>query len=198
MFLDVIDIKSRKNFNNPISVTIKLANMTAIQNNSKSLICNKCYFFPSGPSAYKQYSAIAKDNKEKGYSKSFMCSNSSDFKVSYTLSNLKDYVETLELKCIPNFVDSNEFSQKDKIKNEYILLNAYFYFHMKAVRNYGNIYEYLMQNECYFKNLYNYRHITIIDTSESVIDGLSNTTFPTMSDKYDFIRKKNFSYSMKI
>jgi hypothetical protein len=175
------NIESTKN---PINLIIKKFQAdTKLKENS--IVCSKIYYVTSEYS--NQFKWWIEMNQIHKYNKIVIYNNSIENcdEFNKLFEDYKHFVQIIQFKCIPNFIDKNN-TNKPFIKDFNEIKNAY---KLNEI-SYHVFYETFVFTECYLTNKDKYKYVTVNDQDETVIPRYINNFREINNDLID----KNYQF----
>ena len=158
----VRDEQANLTTHHPIDVQLKRQRNTE---KSGSVLCTFCYFYGDSQTRdnYLQFLWWIEANKRFGYTKLVLCNNSFPDTGDYRRLFAKhaDFVQVYQMNYYPNY----EFNQTTLRDDQHDYLRQF-----NQVHWYTTImFEVLMYNECYMRNMDVYKHISVQGADELII-----------------------------
>jgi len=157
-------VKLKNDETESIDLTIKAYRNKDDSQKNHSMLCSKVYYFSND--YYSTFKWWIEMNKIHGYKKLVIYNNSieNSNKFSQLFEHNKYFVELIQFKCIPNFMDENN-SNLTFISSFYDFQTKY----NKPILDVHVHFEQVVFNECYLQNMNKYKYITINDQDETII-----------------------------
>lgn len=166
----------------PIEIKVRFIRKKRLARKHGSIICSKCLFLKKQD--YKDLLWWIELNKLIGYKKIVFCNISiaNTYEFNKLFDRYKNFVEVVQFKYLPNFIDVNATSNPHQYLTSYFQLKKNGKYH-KSTRN---MFDNLNQKECYWNNAGKYEHIAIIDIDETVIPRINSKIL--ISDNFEFLK----------
>ena len=183
-YVSIISNNKKESTKNPLKLNLRYIRQRKNKKKSRSIICSKCLFYE--PSQYPELLWWVELTKLAGYEKIVFCNmsipNTRHFDKIF--EKHKDFIELVQFKTIPNFSSSSP-PQK--------YLTHYFQIKQKngKYHTFGrDMFDLLIETECFYNNAAQYEFISVHDTDETIIPRV-NSKLMKSSNTFNYVKSLN-------
>ena len=143
------------------SITIPSIQIKSRIKSIKTLLCSKVYYYKKNKAmSFEWWIEMARLN---GFDKVVFFNNSLSSEFDFLSKKYKDFIEVIQLSCIPNLLDPNNESLP--YLSSFFEIKTIYNIHPLSIHM---LFEHLTQNECYLNNKDIYKYIAVIDEDEMI------------------------------